>query len=140
MRDEPLPRVALDDARRAIATMLARSGSISFEPAPDPSSIKSFHDLRVRLRTSTLRALVHRTHPWIVFAKPAPDRGSMDLRFVAPPPEALDPPEPFVVVPLGVLAHPADPGALERLARAEMAQIHYWAPRTIGEVVFQHWD
>ncbi|UJR82013.1 hypothetical protein [Sandaracinus amylolyticus] len=132
VRDEPLPFITLDDARRAIGTMLAPSGAITFEPDPKPWSVKSFYDLRVRQRASTLRVLVHRTHPWIVFA----DAG---LRFVAPPRDAL-PPSPFVLVPLEVLGHPADAAALSRLARAEMQQVAYWKPRTVGDVVFQHWD
>lgn len=33
-----------------------------------------------------------------------------------------------------------DPGVLDRLSPAELAQIRYWKPQTIGQILFNLWD
>lgn len=46
----------------------------------------------------------------------------------------------YNVLETGELNTPIEPPMIQHLNRAERAQISYWKPKTVGELVFHYWD
>ncbi|MEW2356881.1 hypothetical protein [Spirillospora sp. NPDC029432] len=85
--------------------------------------------------------LAHRHLALLALAVP-PAKGEMEVRFVEEPEVAAVVAElgSFRLMSMEELRTPLDQADLSALAEAELAQVAYWKPHTVGELVFNYWD
>ncbi|MFC7259402.1 hypothetical protein [Streptomyces lutosisoli] len=137
--DEPLAptdmasfRSACFEAARGIG---ARVDELAF------AGVSSFHAVTVAGRGASLVVLCHDHLPVVAFTDTPPVPGRPVARFVDPPAWAGS----FGTVGYRVL-HARDLSApmtevdLSELAKAELAQVRYWRPEVVGDLLFNWWD
>jgi hypothetical protein len=102
----------------------------------------NFHTATLEGPDESVDLLGHSTFPIIAFAEPR-EEYSCELKFrdVVPISSLLNQMFPDVsVATLDELARPIGKTDLDQLDRAEMEQVKYWKPYTIGELAFNWWD
>ena len=125
---------------RAYGHAAARAVGGRFIEEP-PRRVPRSHDTAlVALRDATIRVLLHNELPLLAFAIYYPDReGSCDYDFIDAPDVARAFGEAFVPVLKRALDAPCDLLALERAVGRDR-DIAYWAPRSLGAILYNFWD
>lgn len=95
---------------------------------------RSFYSARIEPRRGGLFILMNAYYPYAAFAESV-EYGEIAF---ADAPGGVECPDVRVLT-LDELMQPWNGESLE-LGDAEMKQIRYWKPRTVGEVVFNFWD
>ncbi|MDW3850575.1 hypothetical protein NMK34_28575 [Micromonospora sp. BRA006-A] len=101
----------------------------------------SFHTVDIAAARHHVAVLRHVTVPFIAFARPRAG-GDATVTFVDRPGlaavlDTLTDARSLTADQLGIPLSQADLSALDR---AEQDQIGYWAPATVGELLFNFWD
>ena len=136
-----LPEFLFDDFKRiayACAIPCGYTVAALFERGVTPN----FHTAVLESDNDRVHLLGHSTYPIFAFAEPREDH-SCQLVFRDQPliSEALQRLYPDVeVASLEELSSPISKSDLEKLDRAEIEQVKYWQPTTIGELAFNWWD
>ena len=139
-RSEPLPetdpRIFAAICHEAARASGGRVGTIT-PPGPTPN----FHRATI-IRGEDQPALLGRQHvPLLVIAQ-SPAAGTSPMTFVEDSHihPALILSAPFRLLTLNELQAPLHLADLSALAPAELEQISYWRPGTVGELIFNYWD
>ena len=100
---------------------------------------KNFYDAQLRFGDTSFHLLMNAYRPYGAFAD-ALDDGI--IRFTDPPRKwPLPLPQPYYLLGAEELsASCLLPGMLDALTPAELAQIRYWKPQTVGQILFNFWD
>ena len=142
INDPPLPVTDYADFRgacyEAARTLAGRVRSTA--PAYD-SSVANYARADVELPDAPISILLNAHFPVIAFARPHSQNGS-PLTFVDFPELAslLRSSGAYEVWSAADLSSPVTPECCQRLATAELDQVKYWKPGTVGEVAFNCWD
>ncbi|MCP9986382.1 hypothetical protein LUX01_06410 [Streptomyces sudanensis] len=106
-----------------------------------PAGASSFHSAAITSRAEGLVVLCHAHLPVVAFTELRPVPGQPLTRFVNPPPWA-DAFTAFGFRCLQVedLSLPMSTVDVAELAEAELTQIRYWRPQSLGDLVFNWWD
>ena len=102
----------------------------------------NFHTAKLEGPDESFDLLGHSTFPIIAFAEPR-EEYSCELKFrdVVPIANLLNQMFPDVTVAtLDELSRPIAMTDLNQLDRAEIEQVKYWKPHTIGELAYNWWD
>ena len=139
-RDAPLPNV---DLRTFTGLTYAAAHMIAAEVvafAPEVDTIRNFHIAVLPTPKYTRSILCNGVHPVIAFVRD---------RCESSPPDFIDAPNlrrvyeqtgQFRVLKQSDLNSYPHANMLAELGKAEIAQIHFWKPQRIGDIVFNHWD
>lgn len=137
--DEPLPDTDAKLFQGACweAARRIRGGVGEFRPA----EFRTFHTVTVTGHGTTYGVVCHAHLPLVAFLDAPPQEGKPLSGFMDPPPWA----DAFEAaglrpLPAGELDTPTTRLDLSDLTEAEHAQIRYWRPRTLGELLFNWWD
>jgi hypothetical protein len=109
-----------------------------FIDEPPRSECRSHDSALFVLRDATTRVLLHHELPLLAFTVHDSDRGCL-YEFIDAPHLARALGEAFVVVSKRVLDAPCDLLELER-AVGKDDDLRYWAPRSLGEILYNFWD
>lgn len=102
----------------------------------DPSlAEKNFYAAHMEFRRVPIYLLLNAYAPYCAFAQSLEHN---TVVFLEPPAAAL-PPSGYRLLSLKELNKDCREAA-QALGEAELEQIRYWKPRTVGEVVFNFWD
>jgi hypothetical protein len=102
----------------------------------------NFHTATLESPNDLVQLLGHSTFPIFAFTEPR-EVYSCELKFRDVPIIAnlLNQMFPDVIIAtLEELSKPIAKTDLAQLDRAEIAQVNYWKPQTIGELAFNWWD
>ena len=102
----------------------------------------NFHTAVLENGNDRLHMLGHSTYPIIAFAEPRESYSCVlvfrDARSIA---ESLLEMFPDVIIATTAeLSKPITNTDLDKLNRAEIEQVKYWKPSTVGELAFNWWD
>ena len=115
------------------------SGRVRATRAAGPAA--NFHTVDLALAGQQLTVLCNAHFSLIGFAEPiSPGQQVFDFVDVPPLAEALKSQGRFEVLTATELDSPVTQESLSLLSPAELQQVQYWKPRTIGQVVFNCWD
>ncbi len=120
---------------------LALNGNIeSFEP-PSKYREKSFSIATLKLADQSLSIILHANFPYVAFAQPIL-RDQTSISFVDYPEAELEFQRfaDYTILTAEELGTPVWQVDLSNLGEAELEQIEYWKPETVGELVFNFWD
>lgn len=127
-------------AFRAYGHNAARVLGGKFVDEPLPGICRSHISGLVVLRDTTIRVLLHHELAILAFAAHRPDVGGYGgYEFVDAPEIARTFGEAFIAVPKSVLETPCDLVALERAVGRD-PDVQYWAPRRLGDILYNFWD
>ncbi|MGI6030042.1 MAG: hypothetical protein ACOX7F_00895 [Eubacteriales bacterium] len=95
---------------------------------------KNFYFVQMEIAYKNLYILENAYHPWVAFAKTI-EFGDIEFMEAPFPLAAPD-------IHLLALSELQQDGShlVGNLDKAEIEQITYWRPRTLGEIVFNFWD
>jgi hypothetical protein len=140
-RSEQLP----ETDPRAFATIchqVARTTGARLGTIRRPGVTPSFHRAVLAYGEEQVMLLGQRHVPFLATALPGPAGARIvfvdDQRIHAVLPCNL--PAPFRLLTLGELQAPLDLIDCTALDQAELKQISYWKPGTVGELLFNYWD
>jgi len=136
-----LPEFLFDDFKRiayACAIPCGYSVTALFERGVTPN----FHTAVLESRTDRVHLLGHSTYPIFAFADPREEYScELSFRDLAVVAESLERMFPDVTIAtVAELSRHITTTDLKMLDRAEMEQVKYWKPATIGQLAFNWWD
>jgi hypothetical protein len=102
----------------------------------------NFHTAKLESPGKSVDLLGHSTFPIFAFAEPR-EEYSCELTFLDVPTIASLLTQLFpsvIIATLEELSRPLAKTDLDQLDRAEIEQVKYWKPHTIGELAFNWWD
>ncbi|MGW0730281.1 hypothetical protein [Streptomyces sp. GbtcB7] len=102
---------------------------------------QSFHTVLITASGIRSTVLCHEVLPVVAFVASPPQAGAPLADFTSPPAWA-DAFElgGFRLLDVGELGMPLAAADTSELAEAELEQVRYWRPSTVGELVFNWWD
>ncbi|KOG90863.1 hypothetical protein [Streptomyces varsoviensis] len=137
-KDPPLPSTD-PRACRAAWYYAARAASGDVDDFAEGECSRNFHTATLTNRHGPHTALFHAHHPLVAFVA-APAHAYTD-EFQEPPAwSAVLNASGFTVLSAAQLLSPLTPAATSALSPAELHQITYWQPPTIGATLFNSWD
>ncbi|MGF0175902.1 hypothetical protein ACQF36_37155 [Streptomyces sp. Marseille-Q5077] len=101
----------------------------------------SFHTVLITAPGIRSTVLCHELLPVVAFVASPPQAGGPLADFISPPAWA-DAFElgGFRLLDVGELGMPLASADTSELAEAELEQVRYWRPSTVGELMFNWWD
>ena len=109
--------------------------------ARGPQGFRNFIFVTLELQGHELSVLMNAYHPIIAFAEPVDDcvfyPSLTDATRVA---EEFQKFGCYQVLERQELDEPISEEAISKLADAELHEMRYWQPKTIGELLFNSWD
>ena len=107
----------------------------------EPGADRNYAEAVIETPDGIIAVLLNRHYPIIAFASLAGD-GEMVRRFVEAHDltAAFEDLSEYQLLPRSVAEEPINPEVFRSLEPAELAQIAYWQPDTVGEVIFNSWD
>jgi hypothetical protein len=136
---EPAPEIDLSLLRSACREAARRIGGRVGEVVRAETS--SFHSVTVTGRVKTPVVLCHAHLPVIAFAGVPPVPGQPLSGFVEAPPWADSfAAAGFRCLSVEELSTPMSRVDVAELAQAELAQIRYWRPEVLSDLLFNWWD
>lgn len=128
-------------AFRAAGYAIAREVGGTVESFTPARQTPNFHLLVLDTGTRTGIAC-HALLPWLALVQPPLPSSAEPLSFLSCPRlgDRLEQFPPFRLLRHSELVLPLDQADLTALARAELAQIRYWRPHYVGELLFNWWD
>lgn len=138
-QSEPLPKTD-PQVFAMICYEVARTISGRVGAITPPGVTPNFHSAVIVHGGKQVMLLGHQHAPFLATAAPA--SGNASIIFVDDPRihAALNPPGPFRLLTLSELQTPLNLADLAALDHAELVQINYWKPNTVGELIFNYWD
>jgi hypothetical protein len=127
---------------RACGHAAARALGGKFRDEPLPGVCTSHERAVVVLPNTTVRVLLHHEMPLLGFAAhhPEPDGSHACLYdYIDVPDLAVAFGEAFIPVPKSALTARVDLLAMEREV-GPSRDLQYWAPRCVGEILYNFWD
>jgi len=103
----------------------------------EPRYPANFYEVQMEVFGLTFYVLLNAHYPYLAFAS-AVDMENIEFIDSPVPCEFLAP--PYRVMSKAELYAPFTQREGAELNKAELEQIAYWKPETIGEVLFNHWD
>ncbi|MFD3698833.1 hypothetical protein ACFWUZ_22250 [Streptomyces sp. NPDC058646] len=139
--DDPVPRADLV-AFRTACHAVARSITGTLAEVPPHGAASSFRTVLITTpygRTTVL--LCHQVLPVVAFVASPPQAGAPLPDFTPPPAwaGALEV-NGFRLLDVAELSMPLASADIGELAPAELTQVAYWRPDTVGELMFNRWD
>ncbi|MDO0910981.1 hypothetical protein QQM39_08965 [Streptomyces sp. DT2A-34] len=138
--DDPLPQVDVG-AFRAACHAVARSIRATVGEVTPAGVTPSFHTVLITAPGIRSTVLCHEVLSVVACAASPPQVGAPLTYFTAPPAWA-DAFElgGFRLLDVGELSTPLAAADTSELAEAELEQVRYWRPSTVGELMFNWWD
>jgi len=99
---------------------------------------KNFYRIKVRVERHEYLVLLHEWYPYMGFSEVIDDHDCI-YQFISLPVLEQEFNHHFIVLHESYLKKPLIWEDHE-LAKEDHADIDYWQPRSIGEVIFNHWD
>ncbi|WP_153537909.1 hypothetical protein [Streptomyces sp. RB17] len=101
----------------------------------------NFHTALIAIPDSKTTVLSHEVLPVVAFAASPPQPGGPLTNFISPPAWA-DAFElgGFRLLDVEELSMPLAAADTSELAEAELGQVRYWRPSTVGELMFNWWE
>lgn len=129
---------------RAFRTTLctaARDAGFTVDEPPQntPSIYHTFVRSFVSHRGEQWRLLLNVHHPYVAFTTPETDPGNFNFEFRDCDSLAVNL-FGYIVLSADFLNSPITEDAIALLGDSERNEIKYWAPQTLGHVVFNFWD
>ncbi|RYD68523.1 MAG: hypothetical protein EOP83_00665 [Verrucomicrobiaceae bacterium] len=102
----------------------------------------NFHEASVSWNDGAGKACVlcNAHHPIVAFASPVAHEGDARIEFVDCPQLATAFGAGFHIMSREEACSAISPEALVQLGEAELVQMRYWNPSTVGDLVFNFWD
>jgi hypothetical protein len=140
--DPPLPASDFETFSQH-CHIAARSlgGTVRVVQTPSSQASVNFAEVILETRDGAIVVLLNAHFPIVAFAR-AREKGEMRFHFVDVPAVAtlFKTFGSYEVLTSMQARKPLTPDDSLQLGRAEIKQLRYWQPRTIGEVVFSFWD
>lgn len=143
---DPLPQT--DPAAFAsICYTAARHLGGRIEEITSRGTTPNFHRATISLSADRVSILAHRHLPLLAIAEPHPEPeshadGAATVTFIdhRRTTAALAPESTFHLLSQDELQTDLSRVDLSALSRAELRQVDYWQPQTVGALLFNHWD
>lgn len=130
-------------AFRAVCHAVALTGQGQVESFDSVSGqvARNFSVATLSFSSSRVAVLLHAHFPWIAFAEPLLDHSST-ISFIDWPAgvEQFRSCSEYTILTRQRLLEPVSKQDTSKLAAAELKEMKYWRPATLGEVVFNFWD
>jgi len=141
MDDPPLP-VSDHAAFRGHCYVAAQTlgGRVRSVEGPSQTSAANYTRAVIELPGRSIAILLNAHVPIIAFAVASRESGPLQFTDMPALAVLVQRFAAYEVWPASQLAAPLTPDSCKQLAEAELNQIKYWRPRSIGEVVFNVWD
>ncbi|UPZ28471.1 hypothetical protein MUK60_11960 [Streptomyces sp. LRE541] len=138
--DDPLPLVDVG-AFKTACHAVARSIRATVGEVTPAGVTPSFHTVLITAPGIGSTVLCHEVLPVVAFAASRPQAGAPLADFTSPPAWA-DAFElgGFRLLDVEELSMPLAAADTSELAEAELEQVRYWRPSTVGELMFNWWD
>ncbi len=138
--DDPLPRADVVSFRTACHAVARSIRGTVAEVAP-PGATPSFHTALITASSGRSAVVCHEVLPVVAFVASPPQAGA-PLADFTPPPAWAAPFEMsgFRLLDVDELSMPLASADTSGLADAELEQVGYWRPSTVGELMFNWWD
>lgn len=136
-----LPEYPFDDFKRIVYACAARSG-FTITDIRERDVTPNFHIAVLEASGDCFHVLGHSNFPIFAFAEPR-EHYSCELVFrdMISITKLLEDMFPYVIVArLDELSRTITKSDLSQLDQAELEQVKYWKPATIGELAFNWWD
>lgn len=98
-------------------------------------SHRNYYSIEYVLRGESYFVLLHCHYPFVAFASAAEQINFLDVPVMSAKYKPY-----YTVLTKHYLDTPLSSEHLSSLSKAELAQVSYWKPKTVGEVIFNHWD
>lgn len=135
-----LPHIEMETFKKEIAGSLAQLGYrlLYFREA---GVTPNFHLVVFEKGGERLGVICNSIYPVVALVKEF-DEGVCELRYIedANAEYLIESCTSFYIVSAADLDQELTSDALKELSEAELSQIKYWKPKTIGEAVFNWWD
>ena len=141
--DSPEEGVSVERFRSACQAAVRQAyGKLTQVRAAHEHATTNFHEALVSLHDGkeTVRVLCNAYFPIIAFTSPATREGDVRLRFLDCPELARSLSSEFTVLSAQDAGAGVSPQVISQLGETELAQLKYWKPQRIGDVVFNYWD
>jgi len=140
--EAPLPQVDFRKFKSACYDAAQRVEAVVTKTVPGERRVTpNFHSVTIQSKGAALSIVCNQHHPLIGFIKPL-SHSMCELEFIddAELHRLLSEDGSFRVLAAHVLDARLDDSALSDLGPAELQQIKYWAPKKLGDVIFNFWD
>ncbi|MFE5923863.1 hypothetical protein [Streptomyces sp. NPDC056468] len=138
--DDPLPQVDVG-AFKTACHAVARSIRATVGDVTLAGVTPSFHTVLITAPGIRSTVLCHELLPVVAFVASPPQAGAPLADFISPPAwaDAFEL-RGFRLLDVGELGMPQASADTSELAEAELEQVRYWRPSTVGELMFNWWD
>lgn len=139
-RDEPPPRVDFGAFGAAChAAARAAGAEVASLDASDAGPYSgNFHAATLLIRDRGIRALCNAHFPIVAFV--SDKEGPLDFLDAPALASSFEETGQFEVADRRELEEAPDGASLAVLGAAELAQVRYWRPHRVGDIVFNRWD
>lgn len=135
-----LPHVAVEIFKKEVVGALAPLGYKLVE-IEEAGVTPNFHLALFEQDGTKLAVVCNSIYPYIALAN-APEESGCELKFITNEriEYAIGAYTTFAVIPFISLCEKLTPDSLSCLNKAELHQVNYWRPNTVGEIIFNWWD
>ena len=101
----------------------------------------NFFSIGIKTQTDRVWLLCNRLFPYVSLSRPI-EEGSQCIEFSDSGilDEFRDDGSPWIALASDDANVPLTPDSTAELANAEVEQIDYWRPKTVGEIIYNFWD
>jgi len=132
--DQELPVMDLVEFKQLCYSFIRQIGG-NVKSYNHDTSQQNFYTVEYDCLGETMLILLNHHYPLLAFAS------SLDrLTFLDVPGISTKFRPYYTVLTKDNLNSPITPKHLSALSKAELTQISYWNPKTVGEIIFNHWD
>ncbi|WP_339912222.1 hypothetical protein [Symmachiella dynata] len=140
-KDPPLP-VSIEKRQfRTDCYQVARQCNAAVRSIDEPSGVENFRTTEIAIGDENILILLNVHFPYLAMAQ-VRHVGDLTLNFIDVPAlaSAFSAIDRYQVLTADDLAHPINESMVGNLSKAELHQMNYWKPQTMGEVIFNYWD
>jgi hypothetical protein len=101
----------------------------------NPLSHRNYFSVECMLRGESYLVLLNCHHPFVAFALSRGEVSFLDIPALTAKYKPY-----YTVLTKEFLDTPISSKHLSTLSKAELEQVSYWKPKTVGEVIFNSWD
>lgn len=140
-KDPPLP-VSIEKCQfRTDCYQVARQCNAAVSSIDEPSGVENFRTTEFAIGDEKFLSLLNIHFPYLAMAQVRHD-GDLTFNFIDVPAlasgfRAID---RYQVLTADHLAQPITESMVGNLSKAELLEMKYWNPQTMGEVIFNYWD
>lgn len=134
--DDPAPWISAEEFKR-LAYSIARNNQMTVSCTDSDLTGRNFYWTEYQKYGKTMYLLMNSRYPYLTFIDQMTFSG---LHFIDPPENLLLPRTKRLILLEKELLNQPWENQKNTLDAAELSQIRFWHPMTIGEIIFNFWD